>query len=315
MPTETSFDQNISGQPSFRSFDRWIAGIAERQHGVVARDQLLSAGVRAHVIDHGLKLGRLHALHQGVYAVGHRRLTREGRWLAAVLAGGEGAVLSHRSAAALWGFGAAVHLDVTAPDTHRVRPGIQIHSSRLPPDEVTVERAIPLTTVPRTILDLAAVVQADQVERAINEAEFRRLTDPLSLADLVARYPGRRGIRTIKAILYRLRDGATITRSELESRFLAFLRTTGLPLPSLNTWLRLGARSIECDCVWRVQRLVVELDGHAAHHTTAAFERDRARDRALNARGWRTVRVTWRQLHQEPEALAVDLRKLLPAGR
>jgi Protein of unknown function (DUF559) len=311
MRTETSVSSAI-GTRTRVSIDRTIAELAERQHGVIARTQLRDAGISRDAIHH--RLGRvLHQVHKGVYASGHRRLTREGRWLAAVLAAGPGASLSHRAAAALLGLGAYVHLEVTAPGTRRVRPGIQIHSCRLPPDEVTTERAIPVTTASRTILDLAAVVPANHVERAINEAEFRRLTDTLSLADLVARYPGRRGIQTVKQVLARLRHGATITRSELESRFLEFLRTTGLPLPSPNTWLHLGERSIECDCVWHSQRLIVELDGHAGHHTAAAFERDRARDRALNAHGWRTIRVTWRQLHSEPEALAADLRRILAA--
>jgi very-short-patch-repair endonuclease len=133
----------------------------------------------------------------------------------------------------------------------------------------------------------------------------------LSLGDLVARYPGRRGLRAIKEILARLEMGTAVTRSELEDRFLAFLRATGLPLPQVNAPL-LG---FECDCVWREHALVVELDGHGAHGTRAAFERDRARDRVLSANGWRSVRITWRQLHFEPEALALDLRKILRGAR
>jgi hypothetical protein len=196
-----------------------------------------------------------------------------------------------------------LHTEVTAP-THRARPGIKVHTSTLPQDEVTAERGIPVTTVPRTVLDLASVLSAHQVERAFNQAEMQHFTDVLSLPDLVERYPGRRGIRAIKAIL---EAGPAFTRSELEARFRAFARSADIPPPSFNAWL-LG---FECDCVWHDQRVIVELDGHATHATRAAFERDRARDRALNVAGWRTIRITWRQLHERPEELAADLRTIL----
>jgi very-short-patch-repair endonuclease len=283
-----------------------IVALAERQHGVVARQQLLRAGVFPHVIDHKLALGRLHRLHRGVYAVGHCRLTREGRWMGAVLAAGEGAVLSHRAAAALLGLGHFLRIEVTAP-AHRARPGIDVHTSIVPPDEVTAEQGIPVTTIPRTLVDLASVLPPHRVERAVNEAEVQRHTDHLSLADLVERYPGRRGIRTIKSVLARLETGVTVTRSELESRFLAFTRQARLTSPLVNAHL-LG---FECDCVWPKQRVIVELDGHATHSTREAFEQDRARDRTLQAEGWQVVRVTWRQLHESPEGLAADLRKIL----
>jgi hypothetical protein len=145
----------------------------------------------------------------------------------------------------------------------------------------------------------------------VHEAEVHRLTDPLSLEDLAARYPRRRGIATIKAILTNLESGLHVPQSELESRFLAFAAAAALPRPELHSHLHVGGRWLECDCVWRSQRVVVELDGRAVHATTAAFERDRARDRALHAEGWRVIRVTWRQLHDESAAIASDLRKVL----
>lgn len=236
--------------------------------------------------------------------------------MAAVLASGRNAVLSHRAAAALWGLRppTGARIDVTLP--RRVRPGtgITLHRRSLPADEVTVLRAIPVTTVPRTLLDLATVLDKRQVERTMEEAERRRLDDPLSLRDLLTRYPGRRGTATIRAILETASLGITITRSELEERFLAFLRARSLPSPELNVPLELcPGQWIEADCVWRAQRLIVELDGHATHRTAAAYERDRARDRALNAAGWRVVRVTWRQLHSAPGRLEADLRTLLQA--
>lgn len=153
--------------------------------------------------------------------------------MAAVLASGRNAVLSHRAAAALWGLRppTGARIDVTLP--RRVRPGtgITLHRRSLPADEVTVLRAIPVTTVPRTLLDLATVLDKRQVERTTEEAERRRLDDPLSLRDLLTRYPGRRGTATIRAILETASLGTTITRSELEERFLAFLRARSLPSP------------------------------------------------------------------------------------
>jgi very-short-patch-repair endonuclease len=223
--------------------------------------------------------------------------------MAAVLAAGPGAALSHRAGAALLGLRPYDGLEVTVP-AYRMRPGITVHTSSLPRDEVTTVDGIPVTTMPRTLLDLAAALPPHQLERVINEAEVQGLTDPLSLPDLIARYPCRKGVATIKAILD---TGPSFTRSELESRFLAFTRQARLASPLLNAHL-LG---FECDCVWPKQRVIVELDGHATHSTREAFEQDRARDRTLQAEGWQVVRVTWRQLHESPEALAADLRKIL----
>jgi len=160
--------------------------LAERQHGVVARRQL---ALSAAAVKHALATGRLHEIHRGVYAVGHRRLTQRGRWMAAVLAGGPGAVLSHRSAAALHGIRRSDAVEVTVAGRRR-RPGICMHRARLEPDEITVCDGIPCTTVARTLLDLAAVLPPHAVESAMNEAEYLRLTDRVPLADLVERYPG-----------------------------------------------------------------------------------------------------------------------------
>jgi very-short-patch-repair endonuclease len=292
--------------------DAEIAALAERQHGVVARAQLLQIGVGSRAIGHRLACGRLHPVHRGVYAVGHRLLTREGRWTAAVLAAGAGAVLSHRSAAALWGIRrGAGRIEVTTPRALRARPGLRVHQARLAEDEVTVVRGIPATTPARTLLDLAAVVGARQLERAVNEAEVLRLGDAVVLADLLRRHRRRRGAGALRRILDEGRAGARVTRSELEDRFTAFLDDAGLPRPETNVHLAVGRRLVEADCVWRGARLVVELDGFAGHAPRQAFERDRARDRALLAAGWRVARVTWRQLTAEPRALAAELRALL----
>jgi very-short-patch-repair endonuclease len=233
--------------------------------------------------------------------------------MAAALAGGPHAVLSHLAAASVWDLRpwGGGRTDVTVDRYLKGRPAIRFHHSHVPTDERAVVRGIPVTTVPRTIFDLAAVRERRDVERAIEEAEYRRLTDPLSLEALLARYPRRRGSRTIRAILAAGRIGSGIARSELEERFLAFVQEVRLPAPRTNVPLNIAGHFIEADCVWRPQRLVVELDGHAAHRSVRAFERDRARDRALQAAGWQVVRVTWRQLQREREQLAADLGRLL----
>ena len=165
--------------------------------------------------------------------------------------------------------------------------------------------------MPRTLFDLAAVVSPGQLSRAVNEAEIRRLWDALSLDDLLTRHPRRPGAAAIRALL--AAPGAGITRSELEDLCLGLVDAARLPRPETNVWLHAAGSWIEVDCVWRKQRLIVELDGHATHSTRAAYEHDRARDRRLVAAGWRVMRLTWRQLHDQPEEVTRDLRASLAA--
>jgi len=207
------------------------------------------------------------------------------------------------SSAALLGIWHSERIEVTV-SAYRARPGITVHTSHLPPDEVTVVEGIPVTCPSRTILDLATVIPSHQVERACNEVGVHGLTDTVSVPQLIERYPGRRGLRTIKSIMA---SGPAFTRGELEARFTAFRRKLRLPSPSLNAVVE----GFECDCVWWNERLIVELDGRATHLTRAAFERDRHRDRILTTAGWQVVRVTWNQLHYERKLLEADLRKLL----
>jgi hypothetical protein len=177
----------MRGKPQPSEIDRAIGALAERQHGVVSRAQLLELGVGNDAIDRRLKLRRLCHVHRGVYTIGHRLLTQHGRWMAAVLAYGPGTVLSHRAAAALWGMRGGTYVEVTAPSARRGRRGIQVHRAALPADERTTHRGIPTTTVPRTLLDLSAVVKRPEVRSALRRAEQLRLTDPLSLQDLTTR--------------------------------------------------------------------------------------------------------------------------------
>ena len=168
-----------------------------------------------------------------------------------------------------------------------------------------------MTTVPRTIFDLAAAQGADVAESALRQAEYLRLHDRLSLPDLLARYPRRKGARAVRECLARRREASGSARSPLEERFLPFLRAHDLPLPRLNAWLEVGGRRYQVDCLWPAQRQIVELDGWQAHGTRSAFRTDRARDRRLRVAGYSITRLTWTQLEDEPTAIANDLRALL----
>jgi hypothetical protein len=250
-------------------------------------------------------------VYRGVYSVGHRQLTREARWLAAVMACGDNAVLSRRSAGLFWEIVPRFegYPEVTRPSAGR-RSGIVVIRGSLPADEFEVVAEIPVTSVSRTLLDLAAISTERQVERAMNEAEVRELTSRLSLPQLLERYPGRRGAATLGRLLA-AKAPAGITRNDFEERFVAFLDAYGLPRPRLNATLAIRGRFFEPDCLWDEQRLLVELDGRAVHGTGHAFEDDRQRDRILLTEGWRSARVTWRQLRDEPGAIAADLRRML----
>ncbi|MGN6217026.1 MAG: DUF559 domain-containing protein [Solirubrobacterales bacterium] len=194
--------------------------------------------------------------------------------------------------------------------------GIRRHYSLLPPDEQTVKKGIPVTTVPRTIFDMAAREDVDTVISLLREAEFLELWDRLSLWDLVERYPGRRGVAKVRMALKRLREEPPgRKRSKLEERFAPFLRRRHLLLPRFNDWIVLGDKRFQVDCHWPGTGQIVELDGWEGHKTRTAFREDRARDRALRVAGYSVTRLTWSQLDDEPEAVAADLRVLLGMER
>lgn len=233
--------------------------------------------------------------------------------MAAVLAGGEGAVLSHRTAGRLWGVmtSATGTPEVTRPKGWKQRPGIVQHRSVIPADEVAVLAGIPVTGLSRTLLDLASVLSQSQMERVLNEAEVLGLTDRISIRVLLRRYPRRPGTAMLRRLLGDEDVMRGITHRELEERFAAVLAGTDLPRPRRNAHIAVAGRFLEVDCLWREQRLVVELDGRFVHGTWRTSERDREKDRLLLVEGWHTVRITWRQLRDDAPAVVADLRRLL----
>jgi very-short-patch-repair endonuclease len=256
----------------------------------------------------GLSVGRLHGVHRGVYAVRYPTLTRNGRFMAAVLACGEGAALSHFSAAVLWGmlneWGGAIHV---TSDARRRRPGLVVHEASLGGGEVRKRAGIPVTAPARTLIDLADVAPRRTLERAIDEAEYLRL----DCTGLAPRH-GRRGNGTLSSVLAVHRPGSTRTRSELEEMFIRLCDSHGLPRPEVNVHVE----GYECDFVWREQRLIVETDGAAAHSGERRRVRDLERDAELAAAGWRVIRITYERLLREPERVADQVgRALIPSRR
>jgi very-short-patch-repair endonuclease len=278
---------------------------------VVARVQLIGVGIPERTIERWLAEGRLHLVHREVFAVGYPRIGEAGRRWAAVLAYGEGTLLSHRSAAALWGLARRRSgiIDVTAAVGRQGvdrRTGIFIHRGRLHPVDCAVRGGLPITTVARTLFDMAEFVSLKHLESAWEEADRLGLLELREVERVCERGYGRRALRPIRRLLAEAR-AATITRSPLEDEFASFCRNRGLPTPSFNTTV-LG---FEVDALWPRQRLAVELDSWEFHHHRAAFERDRTRDTGLLVAGYRTIRVTHRRIHREADQLATEIRELL----
>jgi hypothetical protein len=301
--------------------DSHIARLAEAQHGVVARAQLLRAGLSADGVDFRLRAGRLHRLHRGAYAVGHRRVSREGRWMAAVLACGDGAVLSHLSAAAHWGMRRTnadrVHVTVPTIAGVRQREGIVVHRSRALPDaEVARHDGISVTAPARTLLDIAGVLAPGPLERAVEQALVLALFDLGAVHTVLGAHRTRAGAAALNAIVARIDDEPSLTRSQAEELFLDLCDAHAIDRPAVNS----RVEGLTVDFVWRAQRVIVEIDGHRYHGTRAAFERDRARDARLTVAGYRVVRFTYRQLVRDPATVAAVLRGLIgpltpPAAR
>jgi very-short-patch-repair endonuclease len=293
--------------------DREMARLASAQHGVVGRWQLDEIGLTEQMVRTRMAHNGLTSLHRGVYAVGHRAITVESRWMAAVLAHGPEAVLSHRSAAQLWGLypRSRIAPEVTCPGSKKTKQGIVAHRGSPLQDEIGRVRGIPVTSVPRTMFDLAGMLGERQIERAWDEMEVRGYTDRLSVADLLARHPRRKGSAVLGRLARRTALAVGVARNEFEERFLGLIDDHHLPRPRMNAHVALRGRFFEVDCLWEDERVAVELDGAAAHKTNRAFNNDRERDRILVAEGYRTTRVTWDHLTRTPAEVAADLRDIL----
>jgi hypothetical protein len=301
--------------------DRALAGLANAQHCVFGLDQLRELGLSARAVQSRVAVGRLHRIHQTVYSlVPKSLLTREGLYMAAVLACGPGAVLSHRSAARLHGLRphGYTRIEVTVPNrSTRRHSGVALHrSTTLTEADVTKVNNIPVTTISRTLLDLAEVVGQRPLERAFDQAESLEALDLVKINDQLARNPTRRGAKKVRHLLATHYIGSTPTENDFEEALLALTRELGLPDPRTQFYIDPGDGGplIRADFAWPDRRIVVETDGRKTHGTTQAFESDRRRDQRLTAAGWKVIRTTWRQLKYRPHELEPVLLKLLAPG-
>jgi hypothetical protein len=295
--------------------DQRVVAAALAQQAVLGLDQICALGITASAVRQRAAAGRLHRVFHAVYSiVPPSLLKREGWWMAAVLACGRGAVLSHRSAAALHALRPynGRQIDVTVPRRSSLRhDGIVIHrSTTLTDADSTDVDGIPCTTVARTLFDLADITGRRGLERAFDQSEIHEAFDLIAMQDQLARNTGRRkACGLIKVVLNEHYIGSTPTVSWFEERLLPITRSLGIPDPEVNQWLILrdGGPAVKPDFMWRRQRLIIETDGEKTHGTRQAFESDRRRDQRLILAGWRVIRITWRQLDRRPH----EVRALL----
>jgi hypothetical protein len=294
-----------------RDATRLIRSLAEQQHGVVARWQLLEQGLGGRLNQDRAEAGMLIPVFQGVFALGHGRIGRRGWLMAAVLASGPGAVLSHGSAMALWGIrGARGPVEVLrrSGDVHRLRSGIRLHQTRhLPDDHVTKEQGIPVTTVERALLDMTGRLDTKQLERALVAADRSGSLRWPALQAMAARGQGKKGIGRLRRVAMEVDPRSVNAKSPLEVDFLALCRDFDLPLPQVNVL----AEGYLVDFLWPAQRLVVETDSYAYHRDRPAFESDHERTIALTAAGYEVHRATYRMLSWNPDSFVNLIRRSL----
>lgn len=299
-----------------------LADLATRQHGVVSMKQLIALSYSLDSASDAFLGGRLHRLHQGVYAVGHRRLTWHSHCWAGVLGAEPNetdavvwpAVASHGSAAYLWGMYryAPETIDVTAPIRRRAKRRFRVHfSSILAPEDRNECEGIPVTSVPRTLLDLAIRARPHQLDRLLERAEELDLLDVAAVEALLARAGGHRGRGHLGRALAVYRPDPAFTRSRFERLFLRLVRAAGIPAPAMN----FNVEGYELDAYWPDLRFAVELDLFETHGTRAAFERDRLRQEQLKLLGVEMIRVTRPRLRREPDAVLANLAALLERRR
>ncbi|MGE5281499.1 MAG: hypothetical protein ACM3N0_04100 [Chloroflexota bacterium] len=286
--------------------------MAREQHGVVSTWQLAALGYSKDEIGNGVASGRLHPIHHAAYAVGHAGISRHGQCMAAVLSCGEDALLSHRSAAWLWGLTKRFYLpvEVTASSPRRTREAIRVHSAAaLTLKDRASHEGIPVTAVPRTFLDFAAA-DPFYLGQALDNARRLGLLDLIAMDELISRSKGFRGVARLRTALEIHRPGA-FTRSGLERSFLALVRRAGLPRPSTNVFIE----GCELDAYWSAERFAVELDTYDYHGSPRAFEEDRIRQESLKLAGVEMARITGVRMDREPQAVADRLRRLLAQRR
>jgi very-short-patch-repair endonuclease len=293
--------------PLGRTVEQELARMASASHGVVTRAQLLRAGVTVDEIRWRVRTGTLLREHRGVYRVGHRAPSVEARYLAAVLAAGQGALLSGRAAAHLLGLvnGTPPPPEVVSRTERRIE-GVRTSRSRdLDARDGTIFKGIPVTTVPRTLVDMSSELSLDALARACHEAGVRYRTTPKAVEAVLVRRPNSSGARKLRRIIH---GDVRVTLSKLEARFLELLRDNGLPLPITNR--PAGGRRV--DCRWPEQRLTVELDGYRFHNSRHSWEQDRRREREARARGDEFRRYTYGDVGEEPTLMLAELGSLLP---
>jgi very-short-patch-repair endonuclease len=291
------------------------------QHGAVSRPQLADLGFTRHEIAGLARAGWLHRVFPGVYALGRRSLGVRGRWMAAVLACGPGALLSHRSCAALRGIRrerSQALIEITVPsDRARAIAGVRAYRCcQLKPQDRTVVDGIPCASVALTLLGLAAVTNRRQTERACDEAEVQGVFDLRAVEELLDRACGRRGVAMLRAVLQEHVIGTTLTRSELEESALDMCRCANLPTPKVNEPVGCGPGIWHTvDFFWPRQRVILEADGHRYHRTRRCVERDRRREADLVIAGNRVLRTTWLQVQRDPRHVVAMVRAALDADR
>jgi very-short-patch-repair endonuclease len=301
---------------TFGQADGAISRLAGRQRALITRAQLRELGIGSRAIDYAIARGRLNTVHHGIYSlVPFAALPELARELAAVLACGDAALLSHHSAAATWGirpaFNGDVHVTVIGKETGRRRPGIKVHRvSELDSRDIRRYQGIPITSPARALLEVAPDVSDRELERMLDEALVRRLASHAAIAAVANAYPNRRGVARLRAAADPGRP-TTETRSDGEEALLALIRRADLPAPEVNA--KVG--SYTADFLWPAEKVIVELDGYDYHRGRAAFERDHQRDAEHQRMGYLVIRITGRQLAREPEAILVRIATALAARR
>jgi predicted transcriptional regulator of viral defense system len=293
-----------------------VGRLAVAQNGVVTRDQLEALGLNDQAITKRVARGRLHRIHQTVYSLTPGVMTERGKFMAAVLASGPDAVLSHRSAAYLWGLVSSWEepIDVTAPNRRGRSPdGVAAHrDGSLQPVDKTTLHGIPCVTVARALLDLAGVAPEWEVGKAVAQAEVLRILERPKMQALLRRSGRRRGVARLRLILDTIHPQTKRTRSELERRFLRMCERAAVPEPEVNVWLPApDGRRYQADFLWRGSKRIIEADSRRFHDTDSAFVDERKRQQQLELAGWRVSRCTWEEVEREPHRLALTVQGLI----